>query len=59
MSDITGDINPEIIFEQNDRSMMVLDSKGREVLTSSLPINSHLQSIGVYDDKKAIISQAI
>ena len=55
MSDITGDINPEIIFEQNDRSMMVLDSKGMEVLTSSLPINSHLQSIGVYDDKKAII----
>ena len=55
VSDITGDINPEIIFEQNDRSMMVLDSKGREVLTSSLPINSHLQSIGVYDDKKAII----
>ena len=55
VSDITGDIHPEIIFEQNDRSMMVLDSKGREVLTSSLPINSHLRSIGVYDNKKAII----
>ena len=55
ISDITGDKYPEIIFEQIDRSVMVLDSKGREVLSSSLPINSHLQSIGVYDNKKAII----
>ena len=55
VSDISGDIYPEIIFEQNDRSMMVMDSKGNEVLTSSLPINSHLRSIGVYDNKKAII----
>tara|TARA_S200000501_G_scaffold68598_1_gene60403 strand:- start:7595 stop:10354 length:2760 start_codon:yes stop_codon:yes gene_type:complete len=55
ISDITGDKYPEIIFEQIDRSVMVLDSKGREVLSSSLPINSHLQSIGAYHNKKAII----
>ena len=55
ISDITGDKYPEIIFEQIDRSVMVLDSKGSEVLSSSLPINSHLRSIGVYDNKKAII----
>ena len=55
VSDITGDIYPEIIFEQIDRSMIVMDYKGREVSSSSLPVNSHLQSIGVYNNKKAII----
>ena len=55
VSDITGDIYPEIIFEQIDRSMIVMDYNGREVSSSSLPLNSHLQSIGVYNNKKAII----
>ena len=55
VSDITGDIYPEIIFEQIDRSMIVMDNNGREVSSSSLPVNSHLQSIGVYKNKKAII----
>ena len=55
VSDITGDIYPEIIFEQIDRSMIVMDYNGREVSSSSLPVNSHLQSIGVYNNKKAII----
>ena len=55
VSDITGDIYPEIIFEQIDRSMIVMDYNGREVSSSSLPVNSHLQSIGFYDNKKAII----
>ena len=55
VSDITGDIYPEIIFEQTDRSMIVMDNNGREVSSSSLPVNSHLQSIGVYKNKKAII----
>ena len=55
VSDITGDIYPEIIFEQIDRSMIVMDYNGREVSSSSLPVNSHLQSIGVYKNKKAII----
>ena len=55
VSDITGDIYPEIIFEQIDRSMIVMDYNGREVSSLSLPVNSHLQSIGVYNNKKAII----
>ena len=55
VSDITGDIYPEIIFEQIDRSMIVMDYNGREVSSLSLPVNSHLQSIGVYKNKKAII----
>ena len=55
VSDITGDLYPEIIFEQIDRSMIVLDYNGREITSSSLPLNSHLQSIGIYDNKKAII----
>ena len=55
VSDISGDIYPEIIFEQIDRSMIVMDYNGREVSSSSLPVNSHLQSIGVYSNKKAII----
>ena len=55
VSDITGDIYPEIIFEQTDRSMIVMDNNGREVSSSSLPVNSHLQSIGVYKNKKAIL----
>jgi len=55
ISDITGDIYPEIIFEQIDRSVIALDYKGVEVFSRSLSLNSHLRSIGVHAERKAII----
>ena len=44
-----------MIYEQEDRSLIIADSKGRTISISSLPLSSHLKSVGLFNDRKAII----
>ena len=55
ISDISGDSHPELIYEQEDRSLIIADSKGRTISISSLPLSSYLKSVGLFNDRKAII----
>ena len=59
ISDISGDSHPELIYEQEDRSLIIADSKGRTISISSLPLSSYLKSVGLFNDRKAIIFSCV
>ena len=55
ISDISDDMHPELIYEQINKSITIADYNGIELESLSLPLNSHLKSVGIYEGKKAII----
>lgn len=55
VSDITGDIYPELIYQQNDKSLIIADYKGKTISSFSLPQGSDLKSVGVYKSRKAVV----